>query len=114
MARNRAKFAILAHHDDGGIIRTAKGRTIDIERMETKGEEFVYTTKNEIVFLLDDGAKIDKCPLVRLGDAFGASSRRTMNHLYEKIDNPSNQCVDIRRLPLMFWLDVAMSIMKID
>lgn len=112
-ARDRAKFAILDHHDNGGIIRTAKGAILDIERMETRGEEFVYTTKSEIVYLLDhEDNDENKCPLVRLDEAFKASSRRTMNHLFAKIDNPSSRCVDIRRLPLMFWLDVAMAIMQ--
>lgn len=104
MARNHMTFSILDHHEDGGIILTAKGAVLDLERMETLGEQFVYDTDGKTVHLEDD------VPLIRLDDSFGANPRRTMNRFFQKADQPSSQCVDHRLLSMMFWADASRKI----
>lgn len=106
MVCNRILFSILDNHQDGGIIGTAKEAILDIERMETRGEAFVYDTDGKLVHL-EDGL-----PLGRSEDCFRASARRTMSRFLKKADTPSKQCVDRRLLPMMFWIDASRKIME--
>ena len=83
MVRDLVTATIWIWHVDGGVIVTAKGEELDIERMERMGEAFVYSTKGKVIYL-EPGV-----PLVRLDDSFGENTRRTLNRMKEKLKNPS-------------------------
>ncbi|MEM8625383.1 MAG: hypothetical protein AAGG47_17925, partial [Pseudomonadota bacterium] len=88
--------------------QTTRLETLDIGRMEFRGEAGVYSTEGRGILLLQDERHPSRSiPLVRLDDAFRENPRRTLNRLFEKIANPASKSVDRRLLPLMFWLDVA-------
>ncbi|MEP3124350.1 MAG: hypothetical protein ABJO52_20925 [Nisaea sp.] len=108
LVRDCITYAITDHHDDGGLIQTARFEVLDIERMETRGESFVYDCEGNQIFL--DSQK--RCPLIPLEEAFKASSRRTLARLFDKANRPSKQSVDIRLWSLMFWLDVGRIILE--
>lgn len=89
---------------EGNFVLVPTGEQLDIDRMERVGETSVYSTKGRVI-LIENGV-----PLIRLDDAFGQNTRRTINRVFEKIDQPTKRRVDRRLLPLMFWMDVAKKI----
>lgn len=89
---------------DGNQVLTPTGEELDIERMERVGEISVYSTKGKVIFL-EQGVS-----LIRLDDAFRQNTRRTLNRVFEKIEQPIGRRVDRRLLPLMFWMDVTRKI----
>jgi hypothetical protein len=89
---------------EGNRVVIPTGEQVDIDRMERVGETSVYSTKGKVI-LIEEGV-----PLIRLDDAFGQNTRRTLNRVFEKIDQPNKRRVDRRFLPLMFWMDVARKI----
>jgi len=89
---------------EGNRVVIPTGEQVDIDRMERVGETSVYSTKGNVI-LIEEGV-----PLIRLDDAFGQNTRRTLNRVFEKIDQPNKRRVDRRLLPLMFWMDVARKI----
>ena len=95
---------ILDHHANGGIIATAKGEVLDIERMETLGESKAYNTDGNAVLFVKD------CSLSNLENSFTKCPRRAMNRFFEKASQPSVHCIEDRRLPMIFWLDIARKI----
>jgi hypothetical protein len=122
-AHNRITYSILDHHDAGGIVMTANRKILDIERMETRGEPFVFDTDGKLIVLEQKilpnrgGSRMGELfhpkeltLLTRPEDSFGASPRRTMNRFFEKADKPSTRCVDGRLLSMMFWADASMKI----
>lgn len=93
-------------HAAGNLILMPTGEHLDIERMERLGEASVYSGAGKIIFLEDS------VPLIRLDDAFGENTRRTINRVFEKAARPSKRRVDKRLLPLMFWMNAARRIIE--
>ncbi|MCA8883380.1 MAG: hypothetical protein KDA50_06490 [Rhodobacteraceae bacterium] len=106
MVRDLITASIWDWHADGGKIVTSRREELDIGRMETLGEAYVYSTKGKAIYL-EPGIV-----LTRLDDSFGENTRRTLNRMKEKLKNPCTQRVDKRLLPLMFWMDVARKIIE--
>jgi len=93
-------------------------RVIDVKRMESLGEQHVYDTKGLRVYLFRDYqndictmSKENSIALVRMDDAWGQNSRRTINRLYEKISQPGEKSIDRRLLSMMLWLDASSQIL---
>ncbi|SFO40745.1 hypothetical protein SAMN04488056_105246 [Cohaesibacter marisflavi] len=95
---------ILDHHANGGVIATAKGEVLDIERMETFDKPCVYNIHGNVVLFGED------CPLSNLENSFTKCARRAMNRFFEKASQPSIHCIENRRLSMIFWLDIARKI----
>lgn len=106
LVSQRVMSRILDWHATGNIIETHDHRVLNIKRMEFVGEQFVYDIGGKPIFL-EKGV-----PLIRMDDCWGENSRRTINRHFEKIDRPSTQQVDKRRLPMMFWMDISMKAME--
>lgn len=115
------------YHDGAEVLfrggSRAKGpmQELNVARMERAGEASVYDANGQRVFLaldfhsqLKKNAAMNSVPLVRMDDAWGANSRRTVNRFYEKIETPSERAVDRRLWSMMFWLDVSHQIMNLN
>ncbi|MEP3247779.1 MAG: hypothetical protein ABJN40_07365 [Sneathiella sp.] len=100
-----ATFVIFDHYADGGRVLMANGTMLDLDRMESTGERFVYDCDGNEIFLQKN------CLLIRTEDCFGESPRRTMNRFLQKAIRSSKTTVDIRLLPMLFWLDIARKIL---
>ena len=104
LVRDAIFVTVWEWHIDGNRVLLPTGDQLDIERMERVGETPVYSTSGKMI-LIEEGV-----PLVRLDDAFGQNTRRTLNRVFEKISQPSKRRVDRRLMPLMLWMDVAQKI----
>ncbi|GAA6176732.1 hypothetical protein [Sulfitobacter pacificus] len=93
--------------DAGGDIATACGRVLDIERAEYTGEEVIYDTDGQVVFLEP------RVPLIRIEDCFGASPRRCINHMRAKAGQISQRRVSVENLSRYYWVAVAKQAFKL-
>lgn len=106
--RDEVTNTVYDWHADGGLIATV-GRqtaTIDMTRLEYRGERTAYSVDGKVT-LLGDGIE-----LIRVEDSWGSNTRRTWNRHFEKINNPSSSSVDRRLIPGHFWEEVAVRIIE--
>jgi hypothetical protein len=90
----------------GNEIATSGGTVLDAERMETRGEEYVYSVDEKIIHLEAD------VPLENIENAFKSNSRRTINRMKSQKYNSRSRRVDKRLLSSVFWMNTAKKIIE--
>lgn len=99
MVRDLALVTIWEWSAYGGEISLTPSGLLDLERMETNDEHFVFLKDGKPALLEPE------VPLLRIDDCWGRNSRRTLNRLRKRIATPSAERTDQRLPPMLFWLD---------